>query len=68
MGRFLALVGIHLLTTLGITAGFYRLFVHRSFETYTSVEVAPAGLGAMAARGPLRTRVGIHRTSASSSK
>jgi stearoyl-CoA desaturase (delta-9 desaturase) len=30
------LVGMYVLTALGITVGFHRLFVHRSFETYVS--------------------------------
>jgi stearoyl-CoA desaturase (delta-9 desaturase) len=28
------LLGIYIITVLGITVGFHRLFVHRSFETY----------------------------------
>src|SRR5688500_10636713 len=31
------LLGMYVLSALGITVGFHRLFVHRSFETYTWV-------------------------------
>src|SRR5687768_964376 len=39
------LVGMYLLTALGITVGFHRLFVHRSFETNIVVKVVLAVLG-----------------------
>src|SRR5687767_8447150 len=47
------LVGMYLLTALGITVGFHRLFVHRSFETYTWVKFVFAVLGSMAVQGSL---------------
>src|SRR5688572_16160407 len=47
------LVGMYLLTVLGITVGFHRLFVHRSFETNVVVEVVLAVLGSMAVQGDL---------------
>jgi stearoyl-CoA desaturase (delta-9 desaturase) len=55
------LLGMYLLTALGITAGFHRLFVHRSFETYMPVKVVFAVLGSMAVQGDLITWVGVHR-------
>src|SRR4051794_34994452 len=33
------LVGLYVLTALGITVGFHRLFTHRSFETYRVVQL-----------------------------
>src|ERR1700677_3363462 len=41
------LLGMYLLTALGITVGFHRLFVHRSFETYSWVKFIWAILGSM---------------------
>ena len=58
---FGVLVGMYFLTALGITVGFHRLFVHRSFETNTGVKVVLAVLGSMAVQGDLITWVGIHR-------
>jgi len=55
------LVGMYLLTALGITVGFHRLFVHRSFETYLAVKVVLAVLGSMAVQGDLLTWVAVHR-------
>jgi stearoyl-CoA desaturase (delta-9 desaturase) len=55
------LVGMYLLTALGITVGFHRLFVHRSFETYTWVQFILAVLGSMAVQGPLLHWVAMHR-------
>jgi stearoyl-CoA desaturase (Delta-9 desaturase) len=55
------LIGMYLLTALGITVGFHRLFVHRSFETYTGVKVVFAALGSMAVQGSLFKWVAYHR-------
>jgi len=55
------LVVMYVLTALGITVGFHRLFVHRSFETYTWIKVIFAILGSMAVQGPLKHWVGHHR-------
>jgi stearoyl-CoA desaturase (delta-9 desaturase) len=54
------LVG-YVLTVLGITLGFHRLFTHRSFETPRIVKAALAVLGSMAVQGPLLKWVGTHR-------
>lgn len=55
------LLGMYLLTVLGITVGFHRLFVHRSFETYTWLKFIWAVLGSMAVQGPLFRWVATHR-------
>ncbi len=55
------LLGMYFLTALGITVGFHRLFVHRSFETYMWVKVVWAILGAMAVQGPMLKWVAMHR-------
>src|SRR5687767_3429435 len=55
------LLGMYVLTALGITVGFHRLFVHRSFETYTWVKFIFAVLGSMAVQGSLLKWVAMHR-------
>lgn len=55
------LVTMYVLTALGITVGFHRLFVHRSFETYMVVKVIFAALGSMTVEGSLLNWVAQHR-------
>jgi stearoyl-CoA desaturase (delta-9 desaturase) len=55
------LLGLGVLTSLGITVGFHRLFTHRSFKTSRVVEFILAALGSMAVEGPLLKWVAIHR-------
>ncbi|MEP0842214.1 MAG: acyl-CoA desaturase [Phycisphaerae bacterium] len=55
------LVGMYLLTGLGVTAGFHRLFTHRSFETFRPIKALLAILGSMAVQGPLLKWVATHR-------
>ncbi len=55
------LLGMYVLTVLGITVGFHRLFVHRSFETYGIVKFTLGVLGSMAVQGSLIQWVGMHR-------
>jgi stearoyl-CoA desaturase (delta-9 desaturase) len=55
------LLGMYILTGLGITVGFHRLFVHRSFDTYMWVKFIWAALGSMAVQGPLLKWVAMHR-------
>lgn len=55
------LLGMYVFTALGITVGFHRLFVHRSFETYMWVKFIWAVLGSMAVQGSLFQWVGMHR-------
>jgi len=55
------LLGMYVLTALGITVGFHRLFVHRSFETYLWLKFVLAVLGSMAIENPLFKWVAMHR-------
>ena len=55
------LVGMYVLTTLGITIGFHRLLTHRSFMTFKPVEYLLAIFGSMAVEGPVNTWVADHR-------
>lgn len=56
------LLGMYIVTALGITVGFHRLFVHRSFETYTWLKFIWAILGSMAVQGPLFRWAARHRS------
>jgi stearoyl-CoA desaturase (delta-9 desaturase) len=55
------LVGGVLLSGLGITVGYHRLFTHRSFETPRPIVYLLAILGSMAVQGPLIEWVATHR-------
>ena len=55
------LVGMYLLTAVGVTVGYHRLFTHRSFETTRPVKFVLAVLGSMAVEGPLLKWVAMHR-------
>ena len=55
------LLGMYVLTALGITVGFHRLFTHHSFETYGWIEFIIAVFGSMAVQGPLLKWVAQHR-------
>jgi stearoyl-CoA desaturase (delta-9 desaturase) len=55
------LVGMYVLTGLGITVGFHRLFTHGSFETTPGVKFVLAVLGTMAIQAPLFKWVAVHR-------
>src|SRR5262249_5380352 len=55
------LLGMYLLTGLGITVGYHRLFTHRSFETSRVVQFILAVLGSMAVQGSLLRWVATHR-------
>lgn len=50
-----------LVTGLGITVGFHRLFTHRSFDTYKPIEWLFAIVGNMAGQGSLYYWVSEHR-------
>jgi stearoyl-CoA desaturase (delta-9 desaturase) len=54
-------IGLYLVTILGITMGFHRLFTHRSFECARALRVALGIAGSMAAQGPLFFWVATHR-------
>jgi len=55
------LLGLYIVTALGITVGFHRLFTHRAFETYAVVQVILAVLGSMSVQGSLLKWVALHR-------
>src|SRR5213078_4525869 len=58
----LAVFGIlYVLTGLGITVGFHRLFTHRSFRTTPHVRAILAVLGSVAIEGPIISWVADHR-------
>jgi stearoyl-CoA desaturase (delta-9 desaturase) len=55
------LLGLYLLSMIGITVGFHRLFAHRSFQANRLVQFVLGALGSMAFQGPLIDWVGRHR-------
>ena len=55
------LVGMYVLTVLGITVGFHRLYTHRSFETNALVQAILGALGSMSVEGSLLKWVAQHR-------
>jgi stearoyl-CoA desaturase (Delta-9 desaturase) len=52
---------LYVLTGLGITVGFHRLFTHRSFKTGRAVRAVFAVLGSAAIEGPVISWVADHR-------
>lgn len=58
---FSMLIVMYVLTVLGITVGFHRLFTHRAFETSGFMQGLFAILGSMAMQGPLFKWVATHR-------
>jgi stearoyl-CoA desaturase (delta-9 desaturase) len=52
---------MYILTALGITVGYHRLFSHRAFETHRVVQVILTVLGAMAFQGSVFRWVAVHR-------
>jgi stearoyl-CoA desaturase (delta-9 desaturase) len=57
----LVLTVCYVLTGLGVTVGYHRLFTHRSFKTTRGVRVTLAVLGSMAVEGPVLEWVATHR-------
>ncbi len=55
------LSGMYVVTGLGITVGFHRLFTHRSFEANRAVQFLLGVSGSMALEGPLLKWVALHR-------
>jgi len=55
------LLGGYVLTAMGITVGYHRLFTHKSFEASAPVAWFFAVLGSMAVQGPLIWWVTTHR-------
>jgi stearoyl-CoA desaturase (delta-9 desaturase) len=54
-------VGLYVWTMAGLTAGYHRLFSHRSFRAHPVVRAVLAVAGAMAVQGPLVRWVALHR-------
>jgi stearoyl-CoA desaturase (Delta-9 desaturase) len=52
---------MYVLTGLGVTVGFHRLFTHRSFKTYPVVKGVLGALGSAAIEGPVISWVADHR-------
>ncbi len=52
---------MYIITALGITVGYHRLFTHRSFETSRPIKVMFAIMGSMAIEGPMLRWVANHR-------
>ena len=52
---------MYIVTGLGITVGFHRLFTHRSFKTGKAVRAILAALGSAAIEGPVISWVADHR-------
>jgi stearoyl-CoA desaturase (Delta-9 desaturase) len=55
------LVGLYVLSCLGITAGYHRLFTHRSFVASRALKISLAVAGALAVEGSLMSWVSNHR-------
>jgi stearoyl-CoA desaturase (Delta-9 desaturase) len=53
--------GMWLLTGLGLTVGYHRLFTHRAFSTGTAVSSMLVIMGSMAGRGSMLSWVAMHR-------
>src|SRR4051795_595069 len=52
---------MYIVTGLGVTVGFHRLFTHRSFKTGKAVRATLAALGSAAIEGPVISWVADHR-------
>jgi stearoyl-CoA desaturase (delta-9 desaturase) len=52
---------MYLLTALGVTVGYHRLYTHRAFDAVAPVRYAFAILGSMAVQGPVIDWVADHR-------
>src|SRR3954468_17128702 len=50
-----------LITGLGLTVGYHRLFTHRAFSTGTTMSCVFVIMGSMAGRGPMLSWVAMHR-------
>ena len=55
------LVGLYVLTALGVTLGYHRMFTHRAFESSRVFRAIVAVLGSMAMEGSVITWVADHR-------
>jgi len=55
------MIGLYVITCLGVTLGFHRLFTHRAFETSRPFRAVIAVLGSMAVQGSVIKWVADHR-------
>ncbi len=55
------MMGMYLITAIGITVGYHRYFTHRSFQTPRFMQALLAMWGAMALEGPVVKWVAMHR-------
>src|SRR5664279_5692826 len=55
------LVVFYVITALGITLGFHRMFTHRAFESSRTFRAIVAAMGSMAVQGSVITWVADHR-------
>ena len=55
------LLGMYLVSTIGITVGFHRLFTHKSFETVWPIRMGLAIAGSLAIEGSVFKWVAMHR-------
>jgi len=55
------LASMYLLTAIGITVGYHRLFTHQSFKTSRVITFLLAAFGSMAVEGPVLQWVAVHR-------
>jgi stearoyl-CoA desaturase (delta-9 desaturase) len=55
------LVGMYVITILGVTLGYHRMYTHRAFEASRAFRAVIAVLGGMAVEGSLITWVADHR-------
>ncbi|HXD65453.1 MAG TPA: acyl-CoA desaturase [Solirubrobacteraceae bacterium] len=55
------MISLYVITALGITLGFHRMFTHRAFEASRAFRAVVAVLGSMAVEGSVITWVADHR-------
>src|SRR5947209_11158292 len=55
------MIGFYVITCLGITLGYHRMFTHRAFESSRAFRAIIAVLGSMAVEGSVITWVADHR-------
>jgi stearoyl-CoA desaturase (delta-9 desaturase) len=55
------MIGLYVVTCLGVTLGYHRLFTHRAFQASRPFRAVIAVLGSMAAEGSVITWVADHR-------
>jgi stearoyl-CoA desaturase (Delta-9 desaturase) len=55
------MIGLYVITCLGVTLGYHRMFTHRAFESSRAFRVIVAVIGSMAVEGSVITWVADHR-------